>query len=97
MKELKEEKNNFDEEIRKKDKIIEDLKNEKSHFKMKQSNEDDQKFVVLKNQFINLEEDYKVLVEENKLLLEKNEEQSKIIDILKKKQVFIKIYISFVN
>ena len=52
---------------------------------MQKSKDNDQKFVVLQNQFINLEKDYKELVEENKLLLERNEEQTKIIEMLKKK------------
>lgn len=81
--------------ILQKDEIINNLKKELNNFNVKRYEENNQKYIVLQQQFSNLETDYKELVLENKSLNEKLQEQQKIIDTLRKKNV-IDIHIIYI-
>jgi len=92
IKELNEEKKKFEAELLKKNQKIELLQAEILRLSSQKSKNEDQKFVVLQNQFMNLEKDYKKLIEENRAFQEKNAELQKIADLLRKKNVKSSIF-----
>ena len=96
VKQSNEEKIRLEDQIKKKNRIIEEMQEEINQLLTKKNNDNNQKFIVLQNQFKNLENDYKSLVEENRGLLEQLEEKNKIIETLKKKNVeFLSFFFLF--